>query len=90
MTDAFVRVDDLNECQPNTERQKRQAQQVSDDDGGSHFVGFHLKFVSEQEIEDCGWQACKQNQSSALQPLQGNQPKGQKDSRDSEYQDQNT
>jgi len=39
MTDAFVRVDDLNECQPNTERQKRQAQQVSDDDGGSHFVG---------------------------------------------------
>jgi hypothetical protein len=45
----------LNECHPNTERQESQTQQMSNDDGGSHLVGLHMKFVCEHEIENCGW-----------------------------------
>ena len=61
---------------------------MSDDDGGRHLVGLHLKFVSEHEIENCGWQTCEQNQRSALQALQRDEPEGQKYSRDSDEQNQ--
>ena len=34
---------------------------MSNYDGGRHLMGLYLKFVSEHEIEDCGWQTGKQN-----------------------------
>jgi hypothetical protein len=46
MSDAFVLRGEknLNECQPNTKRQKSQTQQMSNDNGGGNLVRLHLKF----------------------------------------------
>lgn len=55
-----------NECKPNTQRQKGQAQKMTNDDGGRYLVGLNLKFVGEHEIEDSAWQTSKQNQCATF------------------------